>query len=73
MDITFFSLSFCLVMFHESQIWSPMTVENYKLYIVYTLILFNPPHLTIGSRLILTQSEFWIPKCCANSKTFTYV
>jgi len=33
-------------------------LKNCKLYIMCTLILFNPPHLTIGSRLILTQSSF---------------
>jgi hypothetical protein len=33
-------------------------LKNGKLYILCTLILFNPPHLTIGSRLILTQIEF---------------
>jgi hypothetical protein len=43
--------------------FSPFKVEKEplkicKLYIMCTLILFNPPHLTIGSRLILTQIEF---------------
>jgi len=32
-------------------------LKNCKLYILCTLILFNAPHLTIGSRLILIQSE----------------
>ncbi len=31
--------------------------KNCKLYTLCTLILFNPLHLTIGSKLILTQSE----------------
>jgi hypothetical protein len=33
-------------------------LKNCKLYILCTLILFNPHHLTIGSRLILIQNEF---------------
>jgi hypothetical protein len=49
-----FSISFCLVMFHESQHEALWPLKNYKLYIVCTLILFNPFHLTIGSRLILS-------------------
>jgi hypothetical protein len=32
-------------------------LKNNKLYTLCTLILFNPPHLTIGSKLILTQNE----------------
>jgi hypothetical protein len=32
-------------------------LKNCKLYTLCTLILFNPPHLTIGTRLILIQSE----------------
>jgi hypothetical protein len=32
-------------------------LKNFKLYILCILILFNSLHLTIGSRLILTQSE----------------
>jgi hypothetical protein len=32
-------------------------LKKYELYIVCTLILSNPIQLTIGSRLILTQSE----------------
>jgi hypothetical protein len=32
-------------------------LKNYKLYIVCTLILSNHFHLTIGSQLILIQSE----------------
>jgi hypothetical protein len=31
--------------------------KNYKLYTLCTLILSNPPHLTIGLKLILTQNE----------------
>ncbi len=48
-------------------------LKHCKLYILCTLILFNPFHLTIGSTLILTQNELWIPKCCANSKVFFIV
>ncbi len=36
--------------------------KNCKLYILCTLILFNPLHLTIGSKLILTKSSLWVPK-----------
>jgi hypothetical protein len=36
---------------HEALWW----LRNYKLYILCTLILSNLPHLTIGSKLILTQ------------------
>jgi hypothetical protein len=32
--------------------------KNYKVYILYTLILSNPPHLSIGSKLIIAQMEF---------------
>jgi hypothetical protein len=39
---------------HEA-LWS---LKNYKLYTLCTLILFNPLHVTVGSRLILTQSDF---------------
>jgi hypothetical protein len=52
-----FSVFFCLVMFHEPQTWGLMVVKKCKLYILYILILFHPLHLTIGSKLILTQSE----------------
>jgi hypothetical protein len=31
--------------------------KNYKLYILCTLILFDPPCLTVGSKLILIQNE----------------
>jgi hypothetical protein len=44
------------MMFYEPQTWSPMAVENCKLYTLYTSILSNPLHLTVGSKLILTQS-----------------
>jgi hypothetical protein len=33
-------------------------LKNCKLYILCTLILSNPLHLTIGMKLILTQNEF---------------
>jgi len=31
--------------------------KNCKLYILCALILSTPPHLTVGSKLILTQNE----------------
>jgi hypothetical protein len=52
---------------HEA-LWS---LENCKLYIMCTLIILsNPPHLIVGSKLTLTQNELWVQKCCANSKVF---
>jgi hypothetical protein len=33
-------------------------LKNYKLYTLYTLILSNPPHPAIGSKLIIAQNEF---------------
>jgi hypothetical protein len=49
-------------------------LKNYKLYIVYALILYNSFHLIIGSRLILTQSELLVLKCChANFKVFSCI
>jgi hypothetical protein len=33
-------------------------LKNYKLFTLCTLILSNPPHLTIGLKLILIQHEF---------------
>jgi hypothetical protein len=47
-----------------------MAIENSKLYTLCTLILSNPPHLTVGSKWSLTQNELWVQKCCANSKVF---
>jgi hypothetical protein len=38
---------------HEA-IWP---LKNCKLYTLCTFILSNSPHLTIGSKLILTQNE----------------
>jgi hypothetical protein len=52
-----FSISFCLVMFHESQNEALWPWKNYKLYTLCAMILFIPPHLTIGTRLILTQND----------------
>jgi hypothetical protein len=40
---------------HKHEALGPL--KNYKLYTLYTLILSNPPHLTIGSKLILIQNE----------------
>jgi len=37
---------------------------NYKLYILCTLYVSNPLHLTIGSILVFPQNEFCILKCC---------
>jgi len=51
---------------HEA-IWP---LKHYKLYPMCTLILFNLPHLIVGSRLILIQNEVWVPNCCANFKVF---
>jgi hypothetical protein len=49
-------------------------LKNCNLYVVCTLILSNPFHLTIGSRLILIQSKIWNPKCChENFKLFACV
>jgi hypothetical protein len=46
-------------------------LKNCKFYILCTLILSNPLHLNVGSKLILTQNELWVPKCCCeNSKVF---
>jgi hypothetical protein len=43
-------------------------------YILCTLILSNPFHLIVGSKLILTQNELQVPKCChVNSKVFLLV
>jgi hypothetical protein len=51
-----------------------MATKNYKLYALCTLILSNPLHLTVGSKLVLTQNELWVQKCCCvNSKVFTCV
>jgi hypothetical protein len=60
-------------MFHESQTWDFMAIKKNYLYILYKLILSNPLHLTIKSKLILIQNELWIPKSyCANSKVFCF-
>jgi hypothetical protein len=46
--------------------------KNYKFYTLCTLVLSNPLHLIIGSRLILTQNELWVHKCYhANFKVFS--
>jgi hypothetical protein len=44
----------CFMNHKHEALWP---LKNCKLYILCTLILFNPPHLIVGSRLILTQSE----------------
>jgi hypothetical protein len=43
-----------LVTKHET-LWP---LKNFKLYILCTLILFNPFHLIVGLRLIMIQNEF---------------
>jgi hypothetical protein len=59
MGITlFFQFSFvwyCFMNHKHEALWP---LKNYKLYTLCTLILFNPLHLTVGSKLILTQNEF---------------
>jgi hypothetical protein len=52
-----FQFSFVLSCFMNHKHEALWLFKNCKLYIVCTLILSNPLHLTIGSRLILTQSE----------------
>ncbi len=54
----------------ESQTWSLMVNEKLNLYIVCTLIFFNPFHLTIESILTLIQSELWVQKCCCANSNF---
>jgi hypothetical protein len=46
---------YCFMNHKHEALW---LLKNGKLYILCTLILFNPPHLTVGSRLILTLNEF---------------
>jgi hypothetical protein len=53
----FFQFSFgwqCFMNHKHEALWP---LKNCKLYIICTLVLSNPFHLTIGSRLILIQSE----------------
>jgi len=46
-------------------------LKNYKLYTFSTLILSNPPHLTIGSKLVLTfEFQNVVVK---NFKFFAYI
>ncbi len=39
-------------------------LKNYKLYSMCALILSNPLHLIVGSRLIFIQNELWVLNCC---------
>jgi hypothetical protein len=48
-------------------------LKNYKLYILCTLILSNPPHLIVGSKLILTQMNFEFKKVVQILKFLTCV
>jgi hypothetical protein len=52
-----FSISFCLLSFMDHKHEALWPLKNFKLYIMCTLILINSLHLTVGSRLILTQNE----------------
>jgi hypothetical protein len=52
-------------MFHEHNHEALWPLKKCKLFTLCTLILSIPPHLTIGSKLILTQNEISIQKCCA--------
>jgi hypothetical protein len=40
-------------MSYELETWGPMGDKKTTLYMLCTLILFNPLHLTVGSKLIL--------------------
>jgi hypothetical protein len=51
----FFSILFFYIMFNEPQTWSPTAVEKLQIIFYSIFILFNPPYLTVGSRLILIQ------------------
>jgi len=53
----YFLVFFCLVMFYEPQTGALWSLKNYKLYTSCTLILSNPLHLTVGSKLIMNQNE----------------
>jgi hypothetical protein len=44
-------------MFYEPQTSALWPLKNYKLYTLCTLILSNPLHLTVGSKLIMNQNE----------------
>jgi hypothetical protein len=69
-----FSNFFCLVMSYEPQTWGPMVDKKLHIIYVCTLILHNPLHLTIGSRLILIQSEFEFSNVVVHIlKRFAYV
>jgi hypothetical protein len=45
-------------------------IKNCTLYMLRSLILFNPFHLTVGSKLILTENEIWVSEYCAHSRVF---
>jgi len=70
----FFQNFFCLVMSYEPQTWGPMVDKKLHIIYVCTLILHSPFHLTIGSRLILIQSEFEFSNVVMHIlKCFAYV
>jgi hypothetical protein len=52
-----FSFFFGLVMCHKPQTCLMVVEKMYIMYILCTLILSNPLHLTIGSTLTLIQNE----------------
>ncbi len=73
MAIVFFSFFFFgNVMNHKHEaLW---LLKKCTLYILCTLILSNPLHLTIGWSLILIQNKLWITKCCrAHSEVFNFM
>jgi len=53
----FFQFSFIWQYFMNRKHEALWPLKNYKLYILCTLILSNPLHLTVGSKLILIQNE----------------
>jgi len=57
----YFSFQFYLVMFHEPKTWCPTVVKKCMLHILYTFSLYSFLYLTIGSKLILTVIELWVP------------
>jgi hypothetical protein len=50
-----FSFVWKRFMTHKHEVVWPL--RNCKIYTLYTMILFNPPHLIVKSKLILTQNE----------------
>jgi hypothetical protein len=50
----FFLFGICFMNHKHGALW---LLRNYKLYTICTLILSNPLHIIIGSRLIFIQSK----------------